>query len=308
MQRWLLILVMFVTACAPSLKHHERVEQYLHKHQYAEADQVVAENQGGYGDRNILLYYFDRGMLLHLAGQYEESNTFFEKAKDTIEKLYTESLLTHTGALISNDNLLPYDGEDFEKVLVHLFSALNYAAMGKWDEALVEARQVDARLNQFNDQYEKKNIYKKDAFARYLSGVLYETRGEMNDALISYEKAREAFEDYERDYHTPLPPRLGFDLLKMSDVLHLREEFEAYKNRFPEAAARFPLRDRVLEGEVVVVAYAGRSPVKEDFFFNTMIPDGDGGSFLLTVAFPKFVTRPSSVVRAELILRKGRVR
>lgn len=308
MRRWLLILMLFFAACAPSLKHHERVDQHLRTHQYSEADQVVEKNQRGYGDRNILLYYLDRGMLLHLSGRYQESNAFFEKAKTTIDRLYTESLLSHTGALISNDNLLPYDGEDFEKVLVHLFSALNYAAMAKWDEALVEARQVDARLNQFNDRYEKKSVYKKDAFARYLSGVLYETRDEINDALISYRKSYEAFQDYQRDYRTPLPSRLGFDLLKMSDALHFEEEFEAYKNSFPKAAARFPLQPKPVEGEVVVVAYAGRSPVKADFFINTLIPNGEGGSFLLTVALPTFVERPSGVARAELVFLKDGMR
>ncbi len=305
MRRWLLFLILFFPACAPSLKHYDRVEEKLRSHRYEDADQIVEKSQKVYGSRNILLYYLDRGMLLHLAGRYQESNTFFEKAKTAIERLYTESLLSHAGALISNDNLLPYDGEDFEKVLVHLFSALNYAALEQWDEALVEARQVDARLIRFNDKYDQKNVYQNDAFARYLSGVLYETRDEINDALISYRKSFEAFQDYKKDYQTPVPSRLGFDLLKMSDALHLEEEFEGYQKIFPKAASQFPLpKKKTLEGEVVVVAYAGRSPVKEDAFLNTLIPNGEGGTYLLTVAFPKFVARSSDVAYVEASLAK----
>ena len=300
----LLILILLLQACAPSLKHHERVEERLSLHQYIAADQVVAESQKGYGDRNALLYFLDRGMLLHLAGRYEQSNAFFEKAKTRIEALYTQSLLTHTGALISNDNLLPYAGEDFEKVLIHLFAALNYAAMEKWDAALVEARQVDARLNILNDNYDKKNVYKKDAFARYLAGILYETRGEINDAFISYRMAYEAFQDYRRDYRTPLPSRIGFDLLKTADALDLGEEFERYKTKFPKAAAQFPLQGKAFEGELVVVAYAGRSPIKKDYFINAPVSNGAGGTYLLTVALPKFVARSSDVAAVELRLRQ----
>jgi len=305
MRRRLFILILLLQACAPSLKHHERVEESLRSHDYLAADQAVAESRGDYGARNTLLYLLDRGMLLHLAGRHAESNTFFEKAKTQMERLYTQSLLTHTGALISNDNLLPYEGEDFEKVLVHLFSALNYAAMEKWDAALVEARQVDARLNLLNDNYDKKNIYKKDAFARYLSGVLYEARGETNDAFISYRKAYDAFRDYRRDYRMSLPSRIGFDLLKTTDALHLNEEFESYKKIFPKAAAQFPLQQNTFEGELVAVVYVGRSPIKEDFFINAPIPNGQGGTYLLTVALPKFVARASSVTQVELSMQQN---
>ncbi len=305
MRQWLLLGVLLLSACAPSLRHYDQLDQKLLARQYDEADRLVQEHFKAYGDRNVLLYYFDRAMLLHLAGRYHESNAFFEKAKTAIDRLYTESILTHTSALISNDNLLPYDGEDFEKVLVHLFSALNYAALEKWDEALVEARQVDARLNQLNDQYEKKNVYKKDAFARYLAGVLYETRGEINDAFISYQKAYDAFQDYKKDYHAPIPSRLGYDLLKMSALLHLDEEFSDYKEHFPATAARFPIKEDPNEGELAVVAYTGRAPIKEDVFVRTLIPNGEGGTFLLTIAFPTFVPRVSGVSQVELRLKKA---
>ncbi len=305
MRRLLIALFCFIPACAPSLKHHERLDRYLSAHQYEEAAQLVKENKKGYGERNAVLYDLDRGMLLHLSGKYEESNTFFEMAKTKIERLYTQSLVANVGALISNDNLLPYVGEDFEKVMVHLFSALNYAALSQWDEALVESRQVDALLNRLNDNHEKKNVYKKDAFARYLAGVLYEARDEVNDAFISYRKAYDVFKSYQKDYRTPFPERLGFDLLKTADALFLEEEFTTYKNKFPKAAARFPLTKRRKEGEVIVLAYAGRSPIKEDFFIATPIPNGEGGIYLLSVAMPKFVDRPSRVEHVEIILRKG---
>lgn len=308
MTQWLLVLILFFPACAPTLQHHERVEKNLLAHQYTDADQVVEKSKKRYGDRNALLYWLDRGMLLHFAGRYQESNAFFEKAKLRVEGLYTESVMAHAGAMISNDNVLPYEGEDFEKVLIPLFSALNYAAMSEWDEALVEARQADALLNRLNERYEKKNVYQKDALARYLSGLLYETRNETNDAFIAYRKSYEAFEDYQKHYHTDIPFRLKLDLLRTAGALHLEEEFETYQKLFAAAASRFPLREKPSEGELVAVVYAGRSPVKKDFFINALIPNGYGGTYLLAVALPKFEARPSDVAHIEVRLRQGEKR
>lgn len=300
-----LLLVFFLSACAPSIHHQKQVEQNLLSHQYTEADAVIEKNKERYGDRNRLLYYLDRGMLLHLGGRYAESNLFFEKADSEIERLYTQSISTHAGAMVTNDNLLPYVGEDFEKVLIHLFSALNYAGMAQWDDALVEARQVDARLNLLNDRDGQKNLYKEDASARYLSGILYEARGEFNDAFISYRKAHDAFQDYKKFYQTPIPARLGFDLIRLSRILHLSEEQEAYQQAFPQAVSLLSSPAPQNVGEMVVVGYTGRSPIKEDYFVDAPVPDGNGGVYIARVAFPKFVSRPSQVEFAEVTFRQG---
>lgn len=305
LKRGVLFVLLFLTACAPSLHRQQAVEQHLLSHRYAEADAAVEKGKADYGDRNILLYYMDRGFLLHLAGRYPESNQFFEKAAEEVERLYTQSVSTHAGAMLTNDNLLPYGGEDFETVLIHLFSALNYAALNQWDDALVEARQVDARLNLLSDRHAEKSVYKEDAFARYLSGVLYESRGEFNDAFIAYRKAHEVFQDYKKQYQTPIPARLGLDLLRMSRSLHLSAEEEEYKTLFPQSAALASQPPPPGAGEAVIVTYEGRSPVKEDTFLDAPIPDGSGGVYVVRVAFPKFVPRPSRVGSVEVRFRQG---
>jgi len=307
-----LLLSLFISACSPSLRIQNQIKKDLQSHRYAQADLLVEKNKNDYGGRNIVLYYLDRGLLLHLAGRYRESNAFFEKADLEMDRLYTQSVATHLGALLTNDKLLPYEGEDFEKVLVPLFSALNYAMMGEWDEALVEARRVDARLNLLNDRHAKKNVYKSDALARYLSGLLYEARGEENDAFIAYRLAYEAFRDYQRDYRSPIPYRLGQDLLRLTDALHLEAESEFYKKAFSEAFSRRPMEqaqhaeEGTPQGELVVLAYSGRAPVKEEFFIHAPIPDGEGGIYLLRIVAPKFVAAKTQVNSVEVVLRRGR--
>ena len=115
-------------------------------------------------------------MVLHLAQSYKASNAVMEQAKNAAEELWTESVGAHAASWVTTDNSLPYQGEDFEKVMLHLVAALNYIGLGDYDNARVEARQITAKLELYNQKYgDAKNIYSDDAFARWLSGRLGET-------------------------------------------------------------------------------------------------------------------------------------
>lgn len=293
-----------LSSCGPAVGHYVLVDDKQSQQQFAEADAVIEKHKAGYGERNAVLYFLDRGMLLHLAGRYHESNEHLTQAENRIEELYTKSVTAETSAMLTNDNTLPYEGEDFEKVMINVIMALNYVYLGQWDEALVEARKVDHKLNLFNDRYEKKNVYKQDALAHYLSGILYEAKGELNDAFISYRKADEAYGDYRGNYGTPLPPTLPADLLRVTAALHLTEEHEDYLKQFP-GTPWMTAQEMKNRSEVIFISYTGRSPIKEDLFIDAPIPDGQGGTYLLRVALPKFVPLPNPVKTAEVHLIPG---
>ncbi len=290
-----------LVGCGPRVQHYALVDLKQAQQRFAEADAVVEENKDGYGARNAILYFLDRAMMLHLAGDYAQSNRFLDQAEKRIDELYTKSLTAQTGAMLTNDNTLPYEGEDFEKVLIHVLGALNYSLLGQWDEALVEARKVDHRIDLLNDRYEKKNVYKEDGLAFYLSGLLYEAKGEINDAFIAYRKALGAYESYQKNYGTPLPPVLASDLLRVTDSLGLTEEHETYRKRFPGTSWTTE-KDLKSQSEVIFLSYSGRSPVKEDFFIDAPIPDGKNGIYILRVALPKFVPQPNPVTVTEVHL------
>jgi hypothetical protein len=238
-------------------------------------------------------------MTLHLAGRYEESNRFLTAAEEKIEALYAVSISQEAASFLLNDNTLSYEGEDFEKVMINILSAINYASLGLWDDALVEARKVDHKLSLLNDRYEKKNVYKEDALARYLSGILYEAKREYNDAHIAYAKAYEAFLENRKNYQTPLPAMIGPDLLRTSDAIGLIEEKAEYTQLFPNAAWESE-RELAANGEVIFLAFVGRSPVKIDRFVDIPIPDGQGGIYPVRIAFPQFVRQPARIREVEI--------
>lgn len=233
----------------------------------------MAQAESEYGQRNRLLYSMDRGMTLHLAGDYAQSNNLLEQAAVEVERLYTRSIRTETAAFLTNDNMLPFEGDPYEHVMINVVKALNYAAMGQLTEAVVEARQIDHRLNVLSDSAKDNDGYREDAFARYLTGVLYESTGDLNNAFIAYRKAYEIYESTKGWSRTPMPPMLRADLLRTTDALHMTTEFEEYRRQFPEA-------HWVSRGEqpnlaqVVVIGYNGRAPRREETFLDIPISLG----------------------------------
>lgn len=218
----------FLSACALGPTVQPQINYMAVTGRYDRALSVLERHKKDYGERNHLLYLLDKGLVLHYAGEYRESIKAFEEAKKEYDKLLTASLSKEALSWAWNDYVLPYRGEDFERVLINIFQALNYAALKDWEEALVEARDVDSKLRAINLQYDpdQRNIYKEDAFARFLMGILYEASGgrDLDDADISYRKALEIYEtDYQEHFGVTTP-----ELLKEKLKDHGRGEAEIY--------------------------------------------------------------------------------
>jgi uncharacterized protein len=295
------LCVFLLMGCGGPRGHYVLVDRQIQQHRYEEADAALEKNRTAYGARNAVLYDFDRAVTLHLSGRFAESNEHLDRAERRIEDLYTKSVSSETGAMLTNDSLLPYEGEDFEKVMINILAALNYASMSQWDDALVEARRVDHKLGVMNGRYENKNIYKEDAFARYLSAILFEGKGETNDAFIAYRKAYEAYEEYRKAYQSPVPPGLPADLLRVTEAMGLTEEHQAYREKFPNTRW-LPQREERQKAEVIFISLDGLAPIKEDNFIDAPIPDGKKDLYILRIALPRFVERTTDLAYAEVHL------
>lgn len=264
-------LALLLSACGPTVNRYALIDERLRAGDVARADAIVEEAQKEYGSKSQVLYRMDRGMTLHLAGRYEDSTAVLEKADQEVEQLYTRRLTTQAKAVLYNDTELPYEGAAYEQVMLNVVKALNYAVAGNLQEALVEARRADHRLNVLADQAEdKSDTYRDDGLARYLSGILYEAAGELNDAFISYRKAHEAYLAAHAWSRTPVPPRLRTDLLRITDALHLIDEHAQYRQAFADVPWQ-PAAGHPHLAQVVVVSYNGHAPRKEDHFLDLPI-------------------------------------
>ena len=221
-----------------------------------------------------MLYFLQKGVVLQLLGQYQESNEFFEQAYIFTED-YRKSYSKEALSLISNPTVKPYTGEDHELVLIHYFKAINFLQTQQYEDALVECRRINNKLNALNDRYEKKkNRYKRDAFAMNLMGIIYEASGDVNNAFIAYRNAYQAYEeDYKVNFATAVPEQLKRDLLRTAYLNGFGEELEWYEKKF---ATKYQHQEKA-ESELLFFWHNGLGPVKDEWSLNFFIVKGQGG-------------------------------
>jgi hypothetical protein len=259
-----------LAGCGPSTNRYLLIDASLRAHDSKSADAIVQQAEKEYGEKSRVLYGMDRGMTLQLAGDYQQSNAVLEQAEEELDRLYTRKIRTETLAFMTNDTALPYEGDPYEQVLINVLKALNYALLGQWQDALVEARRIDHRLNVLSDRIQEKNAYRDDGFARYLSGILYESTGDVNNAFIAYRKAYEIFEATRAWSHTAVPSQLMEDVLRTAEALHFTQELAEYRQKFPDL--RWETSQALQQlAQVVVISYNGRAPRKEDQFLDLPI-------------------------------------
>lgn len=297
----LLLLGAMIFSCASKVKHYPVINQHLSNQNYDQALQVIKDNKDAYPKRNAALYYMEEGILAHFALRYKESNASFSRAEQVMDELYTRSISKQTASFLINDNTIPYRGEDFESAMVNLFMALNYVGLGLKDEALVEARKVDNKLNIINSRYseDKKNVYKEDAFIRFLMGVLYEADGEDNDAFISYRKAEEIYRtDYQQNYGVSPPIILIENLLSSAKAMDFDQELTEIQGQYSDVTFMAPAKKREM-AEIYCIHYNGPGAEKAEKRWIVPLPDG----YVVKIAYPKFNKKYFQIARGVINLK-----
>ncbi|HSH53221.1 MAG TPA: hypothetical protein VK982_15960, partial [Bacteroidales bacterium] len=214
-KHFIFISILILTGCATYYTQTIDFQNHIISGNFQQANNWLENNKKEATGKNQLLYYLNRGYVSWILQNYNESNFYFTKAEylieDYIKNYYLEAL-----TLISNPNVKPYRPEDFETIMVNYFMALNYIKLEKYDDALVECRRINIKLNQLNDKYkDHKNRYQRDAFAHTLMGIIYEIDHDYNNAFIAYRNALTIYEtDYKEYFNIPVPQQLKKDLLK----------------------------------------------------------------------------------------------
>lgn len=265
-----MLTAVLLTGCGPSINRYALIDQNLLAGNPAQAAAIVEQAEKEYGAKSRVLYGMDRGLTLQLAGDYRQSTMALEQAEEVVERLYTRTIRSEAAAFLTSDNVLPYEGDAYEHVMINVVKALNYAVQDDVQEALVEARRIDHRLNLLSDRVKEPSGYRNDGFARYLSGMLYEAAGDLNNAFIAYRNAFEAYEAMRGWSRISPPPSLRADILCMAEALGLATELDSYQNKFPDVAWE-PVSARRQLAQVVMISYNGRAPRKEDRFIDLPI-------------------------------------
>lgn len=246
---------LFLSACATSYQKTALQSWDLMARGQGERALVLYETEVT-SEPDSLLRLMDEGILLRVLGRYEESNKKFLAAADVIELAGYALASEEVVGMVANEKRSIYQGEDFEKVLIHAYMALNFIALKDWESALVAARKVNEVL--FIMMSEEARPYQWNSFAKYLTGVLYEQDREFNDAYISFKQIDEAEPNLVEIF-----PALKIDLLRGALRMGFDDEIDRFRKSFGKKAfnrARTSLSQN--QASLVFLLETGKSPQK----------------------------------------------
>ncbi len=197
-----------------------------------------------------VVFLFEYGTALQVAKDYAESTKAFLLAEKLTEIKDYHSLSRIGSSLVLNEAMMQYKGEDYEKVLLNVFLAINFLMEKNFEGALVETKKVNQKL--YNYKFEAKRDYEQNPFAFYLAALIWESDRNWDSAYIDFKKAYEL---------APEVPYLKEDLIRAARRAQRTEDLNKWKSQFKGVKERPESKDKAY-GELVLVYKQGWGPIK----------------------------------------------
>lgn len=283
---WLPVVVGMIFVSCSTMGNYDftAIDVALNDGEYEAVHRVVtADSKKIYSSHDQVLQSLDLGVLSHYAGEYQRSNQELTQAERKIEEYYAKSISQSISSYLVNDTVVDYDGEIFEDIYLNILMALNYIHLGNIEDAFVEIRRFDNKLkvasakysdkiaaaNQENTSNGEESVavpkmnFHNSALARYLSMILYRSRGQLDSANVDMKYLDSAFASQPTLYNFAKPTSI-------------QQELEV-----PQGM-----------GRVNIIAFTGKSPRKEEVVLRLY---SDVGGFYYKIAFPEMM-RYGSVI------------
>lgn len=318
------ITLSIISGCASYYQAHSDFNSEFEHGDLERALETLGKYQDEAESKTRFIYFVNKGLLLSILGEYEESNSYLEKAFLFGED-YRINYVNEATSYITNPNVILYRGEDHEHLMLLYLKAINFLKLGRHEDALVECRRLNIRLNQLSDKYVSEEKLQRNAFIHTLMGIIYQSAADYNNAFIAYRNALEVYEsDYSRMFGMVVPEQLKKDLLDAAWRTGFTDEFDNYKNKFEMTDYAASSSD----SDLVFFWHNGLAPVKAEWSINFVITPGPDHMMLFNnnelglsfpfrvdddkersdlsslqffrVAFPKYVERPAYYVSARL--------
>ncbi|GAA4884115.1 hypothetical protein [Ferrimonas pelagia] len=223
-QATLILLLSLLTGCAGSslfVPYPSRIAT-VHSQLIKGDDQAALKTlSSGLSGADSLLYAQESGRVAALLGDTDSSLKFYRLAMTDYNQYDWKAIVSLTdlsaqlGAATLSDNLVPYRGQAFERVMLHQQQSFNYLWQGDIEGAMVEVRRadqaqelaqqayrsalksqralsnaaIDAELTQLDRQAGNAPDSFINPYVLFSNAVLYEANGQANDALIDIRKA-----------------------------------------------------------------------------------------------------------------------
>jgi len=298
---WLFFLLLIGgTGCASYQLDgvQRKLNNSIDSENYDRAEQLLQRSWQNdvYRYKDRVLYYLELGTVRHFSRQYRKSFEAFQKAENFIEDLYTRSINRGIRAFAVNDNILAYEGEDYENIYLNAFNTLNFLHLDDLESALVESRRIAYKLEQLNIRYKGlagalseadttgwdewntgSTSIENSALGHFLSGIIFGKSGDRDDARIEIEQTKTAIKEQQAVYN--------------------------YVTSIPDT-----LLNRVINPDsynTLIVSFSGKAPVKVQYDTRLYIKEHD---FYLKFSLPKLQIRPTNVRSVRAVVNEDKIK
>jgi hypothetical protein len=288
-------LFLFVS-CQTYTKQNQQMREEMYDNNLQAANQTLDSSDVGSQTRNFALFHMEKGMLLYLLEQYQQSSVMWIKADKHLDDLYTTSISKTAESFAINDSMSDYEGEVHERLLLPIFTSIGFFANNNLNNAQVMIRRAYDISKNLQQENSGKNLFKYDAFTHYFSGMVYESKNDWDNAIVEY---RLAFENIKNENTTEAQ-------VQKKEIFKSLGRLAQYRNRTDilnfirkeNPDLKWESQSEMLsQGEVFIIYEAGKSPIKEaeDIY----IPIGNSIS---KISFPKYTTLPYISHYADILV------
>ena len=253
-----------------------------------------------------LLWTLQLGSLERLRQNLRESNNYFDRSEEMLNFFdYQNAAVDSVAAIVVNENIIPYLGEEYDGIMVNTYKALNFMALGENDQARVEfnraldrqrrakekfAREIEKLQNELDKEQEKEGSQVKKNV----------DNSEIDQLITNRYPGIYEFEAYP-DFVNPFTTYIAgvfFNLVgdHSKAVTFLKESYGMVRDN-EYVAQDLAVTEQVLDGQaelkdtVWVIFENGMGPVKEEFRIDIPLFIASDDVQYFGIALPRLIFR-----------------
>jgi hypothetical protein len=310
-----MLLLAVLSGCATFRSYDSELSKTINLAAAGNVDGAIKQLESNNKRRNKdLLYYLELGELQRLNRRYDESEKAWLTADAQVQAwektalANPEKLLGSVTSLALNDKSMPYEGHDYEKVMLTTRLALDHLARSDFDTARIDIKRThereaiiaELRRKELQKTEEEARKHGSKASFKELNGYPVQTidNAQVNALRNSYESA---FSHYLAGF---VYEALGEPSLAAAGY---RQAIELQPNRpqLEEALAGLDARaDARADGftDVLFVLESGMAPARQSRQFSLPFPY-QGRLLFVSVSFPVIAPAQPSFMPAQLQIR-----
>jgi hypothetical protein len=317
-----LCAIALLTGCQTYKSQNAVTTDYWQRGDVAAAERESAvKAQGAANGRDAVIWQLEHASILRAAGKFEDSVKAFDVAEEKVNQ-YAEQAKVKLGreaaATMSNQANLPYEGRDYDGIMLNTYKALDYLTLGDAEKARVEIirayqRQQDAvennkrRIEQA--QEEEQQAKDKEKIEKARENERFKTQ--MNSAFGELDTMK-TYADYVNPFTVFLDGLLfACNATGASDLERAHKSFERAvgfnaENKFLKGdleAVDALIQGKQSEPVTYVIFETGRAPIRDQIRID--IPIIFANVSYVGAAFPKLQFQSDHVPKLTVTTSSG---